>query len=277
MGFRINTNVSSMIAQRALGSVNEEHSSTLNRLSTGSRITKASDDSAGLAISEKLRAHIRSSKQAVRNTADGISLIQIAEGGLNEITKILIRLRELSIQSSSDTISNKERDFVDIEFQNLIREIERISAVTEFNGRRLLDGSGQTYDIQVGIKNDDFQDRIKFHSGESNVRTSNLGIDDLNVTTKKDAQGNLDTLDEALQTVSGNRATLGAVQNRLNSAVQNLQISIENQSIARSRIADTDYALESSNNVRENVLINAGTAILAQSNMQGQAALKLLG
>ena len=277
MGFRINTNVSSMIAQRALEGVNEEHSSTLNRLSTGSRITKASDDSAGLAISEKLRAHIRSSKQAVRNTADGISLIQIAEGGLNEITKILIRLRELSIQSSSDTISDKERDFVDIEFQNLIREIERISAVTEFNGRRLLDGSGQTYDIQVGIKNDDFQDRIKFHSGESNVRTSNLGIDDLNVTTKKDAQGNLDTLDEALQTVSGNRATLGAVQNRLNSAVQNLQISIENQSIARSRIADTDYALESSNNVRENVLINAGTAILAQSNMQGQAALKLLG
>ena len=277
MGFRINTNVSSMIAQRALGSVNEEHSSTLNRLSTGSRITKASDDSAGLAISEKLRAHIRSSKQAVRNTADGISLIQIAEGGLNEITKILIRLRELSIQSSSDTISNKERDFVDIEFQNLIREIERISAVTEFNGRRLLDGSGQTYDIQVGIKNNDFQDRIKFHSGESNVRTSNLGIDDLNVTTKQDAQGNLDTLDEALQTVSGNRATLEAVQNRLNSAVQNLQISIENQSIARSRIADTDYALESSNNVRENVLINAGTAILAQSNMQGQAALKLLG
>ena len=227
MGFRINTNISSMIAQRALESVNEEHSSTLNKLSTGSRITKASDDSAGLAISEKLKAHIRSSRQAVRNTADGISLIQIAEGGLDEITKILIRLRELSMQSSSDTISDNERDFVDIEFQNLVREVERISSVTEFNGRRLLDGSGSTYEIQVGIKNNDFQDRIKFHSGKTNVKASRLGIAGLNVASKKDAQENLDTLDEALQTISGNRATLGAVQNRLNSAIQNLQISIE--------------------------------------------------
>ncbi|MCY4643927.1 MAG: flagellin [Bacteriovoracales bacterium] len=277
MSYRINTNVSAMVAQRSLSRTNKEQGVTFNRLSTGSRITKSSDDSAGLAISEKLRSHIRSSTQAVRNTADGISMLQVAEGGLNELTNILIRLRELAIQASSDTLADVEREFTDVEFQNLVEEIDRITAVTEFNGRKLLDGTGDVYDIQVGIKNDDFEDRISFNAGESNVKASSLGIDGLGVSKKADAHGSLDKIDTAITKVTGTRANLGAIQNRLSSATENLRISIENQSFARSRIADTDYALESSNNVRYSILSQAGTAVLAQANTRGQWALQLLG
>ena len=222
MSYRINTNVSAMVAQRSLAKTNREQGVTFNRLSTGSRITKSSDDSAGLAISEKLRSHIRSSTQAVRNTADGISLLQVAEGGLNELTNILIRLRELAIQSSSDTLADMERKFTDVEFQNLLQEIDRITSVTEFNGRKLLDGTGEIYNIQVGIRNDDFEDRISFNAEESNVSTSSLGIRTIKVDSKSDAQNSLSRIDSAISQVAGNRANLGAIQNRLASAAEKL-------------------------------------------------------
>lgn len=277
MGFRINTNVTSLSAQRSLSSTNKSQANTLNKLSSGQRITKASDDAAGLAISEKLKAQVRGVNQAERNANDGISMIQTAEGGLNEISNILVRLRELGVQSASDTVGQKEREFTDLEYQNLKSEIQRISEVTEFNGKKLLNGEGDKYDFQIGINNDDFQDRIQYQADMTNATADNLGIDGLSVTSKEDSQASLQSIDDAIQMVSGQRAELGAVQNRLSSTVQNLQIASENLSQANSRIRDTDFAQETAMNTKLNILSNAGTSVLSQANMQGQAALKLIG
>ena len=277
MGLRINTNVTSLSAQRTLGASNAEQASTLGKLSSGTRIVKAADDAAGLAISEKLRAQIRGVNQAERNANDGISMIQTAEGGLNEGSNILIRLRELAVQSASDTVGESERKFTDLEYQNLKQELERISQVTEFNGKKLLNGQGDKYDFQIGINNDDFQDRIKYDAARSNASLEGLGIGELAVTTKESSQESLARIDMALQTVSGQRAELGAVQNRLTSTINNLQTSSENLSAANSRIRDTDFAAESAKNTKINILTSAGTSVLSQANSQGQAALKLLG
>lgn len=277
MGFRINTNVDSQAAQRTLGNVNRVQGETLAKLSSGSRITKAADDAAGLAISEKLKAAVKSTRQAERNANDGISMIQTAEGGLNEISNILIRLRELSIQSSSDTVGDVERGFTDLEYQNLKKEIDRISSVTEFNGKKLLNGTGDKYDIQIGINNNDFEDRISYNAQMTNATTGNLGIEGIEVASQDGAQTSLAQLDEAIKTVSGQRAELGAVQNRLTSTVQNLQVSAENQDAANSRIRDTDFAAETSKNSKLSILQQAGTSVLSQANVAGRAALSLLG
>lgn len=277
MGLRINTNVSSLSAQRTLGVNNVAQADTLGKLSSGTRIVKSADDAAGLAISEKLKAQIRSTNQAERNANDGISMIQTAEGGLSEISNILVRLRELSIQSASDTVGDSERKFTDLEYQNLKQEVERISQVTEFNGKKLLNGAGEKYDFQIGINNDDFQDRISFDAAQLNSSIGQLGIDALAVDTKDSAQTGLESLDSAIQMVSGQRAELGAKQNRLTSTIQNLQVNSENLSAANSRIRDTDYAAETAKKTKLDILTNAGTSVLAQSNAQGQAALKLIG
>lgn len=277
MGLRINTNPTSLSAQRTLGVNSDAQARSLGKLSSGTRIVRSADDAAGLAISEKLKAQIRGQAQAERNANDGISMIQTAEGGLSEIGNILIRMRELSVQAASDTVGDSERSFTDLEYQNLKQEIERISQVTEFNGKKLLDGTGDTYNFQIGINNDDFQDRINFNTEFINSTVSNLGVDGLSISDKEGAQTGLVSLDEAIQKVSGQRAELGAKQNRLTSTVQNLQISSENLSAANSRIRDTDYAQETANNTRLNILSAAGTSVLAQSNQQGQNALKLIG
>jgi flagellin len=277
MGLRINTNVTSLAAQRTLGVNNTEQASTLGKLSSGSRIVKAADDAAGLAISEKLKAQIRGVGHAERNAHDGISLIQTAEGGLNESSNILIRLRELAVQSSSDTVGDSERKFTDVEYQNLKQEMERISQVTEFNGKKLLNGSGDKFDFQIGINNDDFQDRIKYDAAKQNASLSSLGVDELSVATKEGSQTSLAKVDLAIQNVSGQRAELGAIQNRLTSTISNLQSSSENLSAANSRIRDTDFASESAKNTKMNILTQAGTSVLSQANSQGQSALKLLG
>lgn len=277
MGLRINTNVTSLAAQRTLNVNNKDQANTLGKLSSGTRIVRSADDAAGLAISEKLKAQVRSTNQAERNANDGISMIQTAEGGLNEISNILIRLRELSVQSASDTVGDTERKFTDLEYQNLKQEMERISQVTEFNGKKLLNGAGDTYDFQIGINNDDFQDRITFDTQMLNSSINNLGVDGLSVASKDDAQNGLASIDNAIQMVSGQRAELGAKQNRLSSTIQNLQVSSENLSAANSRIRDTDYAAETAKKTKLDILTNAGTSVLAQSNAQGQAALKLIG
>lgn len=277
MGLRIATNVSSLSAQRTLGVNSQKQSDTLGKLSSGTRIVRAADDAAGLAISEKLKAQIRGVNQAERNANDGISMIQTAEGGLNEISNILVRLRELSVQSASDTVGDSERKFTDLEYQNLKQEIERISQVTDFNGKKLLNGEGDKYDFQIGINNNDFQDRIKYNAQMTNASMAALGIDGITVGNKESAQSSLATLDEAIQNVSGQRAELGAVQNRLSSTIQNLQISSENLSAANSRIRDTDFAAETAKNTKLNILNQAGTSVLAQANQQGQSALNLLG
>ncbi len=277
MGLRINTNVTSLAAQRTLGNNNADKAKTLGKLSSGTRIVRSADDAAGLAISEKLKAQVRSTNQAERNANDGISMIQTAEGGLNEISNILIRLRELSIQSASDTVGDTERKFTDLEYQNLKQEVERISQVTEFNGKKLLNGAGDSYDFQIGINNDEFQDRISFDTQLLNSSIDNLGVAGLSVSSKESAQEGLASIDAAIQTVSGQRAELGAKQNRLTSTIQNLQVSSENLSAANSRIRDTDYAAETAKKTKLDILTNAGTSVLAQSNAQGQAALNLIG
>jgi flagellin len=277
MGFRINTNTASIAAQRSLSNTTRTQENSLAKLSSGTRITKSGDDAAGMAISEKLKANIRSSYQADRNANDGISMIQVAEGGLNEIQNILVRFRELSIQSASDTVGDTEREFTDKEFQQLKNELDRISQVTQFNGTNLLDGSGDDKEFQIGLNNDEFQDRIVYESGDIDAGLSTLDLDGLAVDSKDGAQDSLENIDAAIETVSGQRATLGALQNRLVSTSQNLQISIENQSAANSRIRDVDYAAETAKNATNNILRNAGTSVLAQANSTGQGALGLIG
>jgi flagellin len=277
MGFRINTNVSSIAAQRSLAVNNRETESNLAKLSSGSRITKAADDAAGLAISEKMKAGIRSMKQADRNANDGISMVQTAEGGLNEVSSILTRMRELAVQTSSDTVGDVERQMTNMEYQNLKLELERISQVTEFNGKKLLSGDGGQYDFQIGVNNDAFQDRIVYDSQMVNSRLDSLGISELDVSSKQGSQESLASLDSAIEKVSSNRAFLGAIQNRLVSTSNNLQVNVENLSAANSRIRDVDYAEATAKKATNDILGAAGVSVLSQANMSGQNALKLIG
>jgi flagellin len=277
MGFRINTNVASLSAQRSLGVNNRESENNLAKLSSGSRITKAADDAAGLAISEKMKANIRSMKQADRNANDGISMIQTAEGALNETSSILTRMRELAIQTASDTVGDTERNMTNMEYQNLKQELDRISQVTEFNGQKLLDGNGKKYEFQIGVNNNDFQDRIGYDSSQVNSRIDSLGVSELDVSTKDGSQASLSSVDQAIEKVSGFRAFLGAIQNRLISTSNNLQVNTENLSQANSRIRDVDYADATAQQAKNSILSSAGTSVLAQANMNGQNALKLIG
>lgn len=277
MGLRINTNVQSLRAQNSLSKVEANKADTLARLSSGSRINKAGDDAAGLAISEKLKANLRGTQQASRNAGDGISMVQTAEGGLNEVSNILIRLRELSVQSASDTIGEQERKFSDLEFQQLTQEIERISTSTQFNGKQLLTGEGDSLDFQIGIMNDAKNDRLSYRPQDSNARAEALGVGGLGVLTKEDSQMNLEKIDDAINKVNSNRANLGALQNRLQSTISNLEIRSENLAAANSRIRDADMAYESAEMAKSNILSNSATSVLAQANGSGAAALKLIG
>ncbi len=277
MGFRINTNVASLSAQRSLSINNRETESNLAKLSSGNRITKAADDAAGLAISEKLKANIRSLKQADRNANDGISLVQTAEGGLNEVSSILTRMRELAVQTSSDTVGDPERAMTNMEYQNLKLELERIAQVTEFNGKKLLSGDGGKYDFQIGTNNDAFQDRISYDAEKVNAKLDGLGITELDVSSKEGSQDSLASVDSAIEKVSGYRSFLGAIQNRLVSTSNNLQVSTENMSAANSRIRDVDYAEATATKAKNDILGSAGVSVLAQANMNGQSALKLIG
>ncbi len=204
-------------------------------------------------------------------------MIQVAEGGMQEVSNILVRLRELSVQAASDTVGDKERAFTDMEFQQLTKEMERISASTEFNGIKLLNGEGDQKDFQVGTGNDSFADRISFDPSGTNVSTSELGVDGLAVASKEDAQENLTVIDTAMDKVNGNRAVLGALQNRLTSTVSNLDVKTENLSAANSRIRDTDVAQVSADLAKANIMTSAGTSVLAQSNNSNMSALKLIG
>lgn len=276
MGLRINTNVESLAAQRSLGKVRAEQGASLEKLASGLRINKASDDAAGLAISEKLKANIRGTLQAKRNAQDGISMIQTAEGGLEETTNILIRLRELSIQAASDTIGEKERKFADLEFQQLSSEIDRIAGSTVFNGRKLLMGEGDNLDFQVGVLNDEFNDRISYNPADSGATTDELGVNGLSIAEKNDAQNNLEKIDLAIDAINANRANLGAIQNRLTSTISNLGISVENASAANSRIRDTDIAETSAKLASSNIMSAANTSVLSQANSASASALKLI-
>ncbi len=276
MGLRIATNVQALNAQKNLYGTGNEIATTMARLSSGFRINKSSDDAAGLAISENLKAQIRGFRQANRNANDGISMVQVAEGGLSETANMLVRLRELSIQAASDTLGDRERGMVDIEYQQLKEEVERVSQTTAFNGTSLLNGSGGVLDFQVGNYNDPLNDRISFNAGDKDSSLQALGITNIGATTKKQAQESLTFIDDALNYVSGMRADLGAVQGRLQTTSSILMTSEENFAAANSRIRDADIAAESTNLAKNNVLQQAATAVLVQANQSQGLALKLI-
>ncbi len=277
MGMRVTTNMSAINAQRNLVGSQRALNKSMAQLSSGSRINIAADDAAGLAISEKLKSGIRSSRQANRNANDGISMVQTAEGGLNEIGNIVTRLRELGIQAASDTVGSVERGFLDKEVQQLKSEVQRISASTKWGTTNLLDGSTPVFDFQIGIYNKAEEDRISFNAAENNAQLDALGLAGLDYTNKEGAQMGLKALDDAQNQVNGYRANLGALQNRLTSTVDNLGVLEENMSAANSRIRDTDVAQASSEMTRNNILLQAGTSTLAQANQVNQLALKLIG
>jgi len=278
MGLRINTNLPSLVAQRNLRANRLSLDQSLERLSSGSRINNAGDDAAGLAVSESLRAQISGMNQSERNIQDGISVIQIAEGALSEISNILIRLRELGVQSSSDTVGSQERKYIDIEYQHVLDEIDRISHSTSFNGVPLLAGNKNAFEIQIGAGNNPAIDRVNlFDPLSSDINLVSLGINVSSVSDKLSAQNSLETVDQAIKNVNSLRSEFGAIQNRLNSSLNNLMINRENLTSANSRIHDSDIAKEATELTKNNILMESGISVLTQANSSLKSALNLLG
>ncbi|RYZ58788.1 MAG: flagellin FliC [Proteobacteria bacterium] len=304
MGLRIRTNTASLNAQRRLGKSVQNVEDSAAKLSSGKRINKAADDAAGLAISSNLNADVRSLNQAKRNAQDGVSLVQTAEGGLEETTNMLTRLRELAVQGASDTIGETERGFLDKEFLALKDEIDRIATATEFNGTRLIVGDTEldgeianqegTFPLEVQVGKDYFAgvdgvdqanqlNIIKIDLGKLNAYTTGDGSLDIGraeegtrVNTKAAAQTSINQLDAAIVKVSDYRSYLGAIQNRFGSTIDNLATTTENLSAANSRIMDTDFAEETAKYTSANILKSAGTSVLAQANQLPQTAQTLL-
>jgi len=277
MGMRISTNITSLNAQRTMVSSQRAIGKSMEQLASGSRINKAADDAAGLAISENLKSQVRSISQASRNANDGISMIQTAEGGLSEVSNVLIRLRELGVQASSDTVGNPERELLDKEVQQLKAEAQRISQTTKYGDAKLLDGSGDKFEFQVGIGNDAEADRISYDASATDSGIDSLGIASFDFSTKEGAQDALESVDSAQAKLNGYRANLGALQNRLQSTTDNLGVQLENTTAANSRIRDTDVAAVSADATRNQILLQANASVLAQANSLPNMAMKLIG
>jgi flagellin len=279
MSISVLTNVASLNAQRNLAATQTALAGSVGRLSSGMRINTAADDAAGLGISENLKANIRSLAQAQRNANDGISMSQVAEGGMNEMQGIVSRMRELSVQSANATLGDTERGYIQTEFSQLSQEINRIGSVTDFNGQKLLDGSASTgLQFQIGIQNT-ANDRLAMSI--TKLTTSTLGSTSLHIasaslSTASNAQAAIGTFDRAIQQLSQARAKVGATQNRMTVTVSNLAVAQENLTAANSRIRDVDVASESANLTKSQILSQAGLAVLAQANQLPQSALSLL-
>jgi flagellin len=277
MGLRINTNVPALVAQKNLSTSRIGLERNFERLSSGLKINHAGDDAAGLALSETLRAQVRGLGQAERNAQDGVSVSQIAERSLAEVSNILIRMRELGVQASSDTIGKNERKFLNIEFQQLLDEIDRIAGSTSFNHIPLLNGTSVAFDIQIGEGNNPSIDRVRLlDPSAADINVTSLGINLANVADKLSAQNSLSSIDSALSSVTALRAQFGAVENRLQSIINNIMVGKENLSSATSRIRDTDMAEEVSGMTKNQILMQAGVSILAQANSATKTALSLL-
>lgn len=276
MGLRINTNIASQEVQKNLRANSAQQESEFAKLSSGKRITKSADDAAGLAIAKKLEAETRGLRVASRNANDAISLVQVAEGGLNETSNILVRLRELSVQAASDTVGEAERGYLSMEYEQLVQETDRISKTTSFNGRPLLKGEGDILQFQVGTKADS-NNQIEFNAGQTDASAESLGIGGTNIRGKSDALGNLGVLDAAIERVSGFRSNFGSIQSRLQSSVNNIDVSMVNQEAARSRIEDVDVAESTAKLASVQIKAAAGMATLSQANQLGQGALRLVG
>lgn len=275
MGLRIQTNLPSISAQRVLGVQQKKMAQSTAALASGSRIVKASDDAAGLSISEFMRGQIRGVAMARNNAFNAGSAIQISEGGLNEITNIAIRLRELGIQAASDNVGNKERGFLQQEASQLIEEADRIAKTTQFGDSKLLDGSGGKMTFHVGAFSGD-ENTISY-SLNANATAGEIGLDKVALTSRDKAKDSLAVVDKALEEVGKLRANFGAVQSRLEATVSNLDIQFENLSAANSRIRDVDVAKETAEMASAQVLQNAAVSVLAQANQFPAAALKLIG
>jgi len=270
MGLRVNTNISAMTAQRNLGAVTGRLQGNFARLSSGLRIASASDDAAGLGISERMRSQIRSYGAASRNAQDGVSLVQTAEGALQEVSNNIARMRELAIQAANGTMTTGDRGTLDNEYQELISEIDRISGEADFNGLALPDAPTATMDIQVGI---DSGETITLTMTDVTAATLGLTGD---ITTAANASAELTVLDTATDTVTSGRGLLGAGINRLNSTIQSIASARENLSAAESRIRDVDVAMETADLTRNTILQQASVSVLQQANTQPQLALSLL-
>ena len=284
MAIRIFNNPASTNAQRLLGENNNRLAQSVERISSGIRINKASDDAAGLAVSEGLRSDIRALRQAVRNANDGVSLINIAEGALNEQSSMLIRLRELSSQAATGTVGSTERATIQLEFNALRSEIDRISSTTAFNGQNLVDGSlassvssANQILIQVGTDNS-VNSRINLNKDIDlqAVTVSALSIDSLSVTSANGALTALDSINTAIASVAATRGKVGAVQNRLARTISNISISVENLQAAESQIRDADIAEEVAMLTRNQIMVQASTAMVGQANLIPQSILQLL-
>jgi flagellin len=277
MGLRVHTNIPALVSQRNLRTTRGKLDQTFERLSSGLKLNHAGDDAAGLANSEILRAQLRGLSQAERNAQDGVSVIQITEGSLSEISNILIRLREMAVQAASDTIGPVERGFLNIEYQQLLDEVDRIANAAEYNHVKLLNGSAGQFEIQIGTGNDRDVDRIRvFDSSESDVNSIALGINLTEVGNKINAQNALSTIDKALQRINTTRAHFGAIQNRLQSTVSNIAVQKENISTAMSRIRDADMAEEMTELTKNQLLMQSGISILSQANSSVKSALNVL-
>lgn len=276
MGLRINTNIASQEVQRSLRATNAQQEAEFSKLSSGKRITKSADDAAGLAIAKKLEAETRGMRVASRNANDAISMVQVAEGGLNETGNILTRLRELAIQAASDTVGEAERGYLSLEYEQLVQEADRISKTTTFNGRTLLQGEGDVMQFQVGTYAGE-DNRIEFDASTTDASAESLGIGGSNIRDKAEALDNLQSIDSAINKVSGFRANFGSVQSRLQTSINNLDVAIVNQDAARSRIEDVDVADSTAKVASAQIKNAAGVATLAQANQLGQGALRLIG
>lgn len=274
MALTVNTNVPSINAQQNLARVTERLGGNFGRLSSGLRIVRASDDAAGLAISERLRAQVRSLQRAQLNANDGISIVQTAEGALNEVSAMLVRMRELAIEANNGSMSGADQNSLNQEFGSLISEIDRIAQATSFNGVNLLDGSTSSMTMQVGSGTSSGVDTITVNL--TNMRSSTLGIDSLDIGSGGSITAAITAIDTAIDSVTSARGDFGALQNRLQSTITNLGISIENISAAESRIRDVDVAYETADLTRNSILQQAALSVLAQANVQPQIALALL-
>lgn len=289
---RINHNISSMHTQNAMFKVNRDMKVSLERLSTGLRINRASDDAAGLGVSENLRTQVRGTAQAMRNAQDGIAAISIAEGAANEISDILQRMRELAVQSANDTLTSTERAYTNQEYQQLISEIDRIAEVTNYNGMKLISSSGNTRNDRFGIGSDGSALWIDANAnlGKDSITitidtltTTSLGTGGgtaLNTTSLEDQESAVEairSLDESIDSVNTMRSNMGAFINRLEHAINNLSVSNTNQQSAESLIRDADFAFESAHFTRNQILSQSGISMLAQANMSTQGVLQLLG
>jgi len=274
MGLRINSNILSLNARSNLANVSERLSGNFSRLSSGLRIASASDDAAGLGISERLRAQVRSLNQAGRNAQDGVSLVQTAEGALGQTNDNLARLRELAIQSANGTLNSGDRAIISLEFSALTAEIGRVATETNFNGVQLLDGTASSLNIQVGI---DSGQTIAISLSSVTQSSLGLGSTSFNVGSATSASAALNAIDAAIDTVAGLRGNLGASQNRLGSAIRSIATSAENLAAAETRIRDVDVAFETADLTRNSILQQAAVSVLSQANVQPQLALSLLG